>query len=399
MRFLKKKLSYFNPLDINLSIGLKYVSDWGMMLKKLSPLSSPLFIALNRNIILRSKKAIVTLLLFMPFLFLNPSMDTVRFLFSICIFWIFLEKFNTPYKYFSLAVTCLIALYAFIIFAGIFFPENYLVMGGGDLRYKFFLESHNALCIPVLISFIYLVNALVQDLEQRGPVWMRPVIFIAIILLCIVFLFIKSRLYLGISFLMILLVALQNIRKTKLLLAIPVIYGVLFLGLTLLKKDLATERVIIHGQHRGAYRIMDNTRMWNLSATGRWGMVQAFGKTVAERPWHQFIYQNNTQPYLAYKSMLPNMDLSASTLTENAYMIVFLNTGAAGLCIFLYIFGFFAVHFLKRKEYLSLIYFLLLMGVWLFEETVLFPFSLFCQLLALATVNRFERKKQESSTQ
>src|SRR6185369_15406165 len=103
---------------------------------------------------------VVTALLFVPALIITPSFEILRLIFSVCILWIFIRKFDEPYDKFSVFITAVVCLYSVIIFLGIFVPEFYLKMEGNTYRYKFILESHNALSVLVFISFLYLVNSL-----------------------------------------------------------------------------------------------------------------------------------------------------------------------------------------------------------------------------------------------
>lgn len=422
----KKFFSRFTPIDINIPLIIKYISDWHILLKKISPLSSFVFIALNAKKLL-DPKVIVTALLFVPALIITPSFEILRLIFSVCILWIFIRKFDEPYDKFSAIVTAIVCLYSFIIFLGIFVPEFYLKMEGNTYRYKFILESHNALSVLVFISFLYLVNSLLYFDKKEQPVWIKVTIFISLILLTIVLLFIKSRLYIGLSWLFVAIVAFQNFKSSKLTAAIPLIYIAAFMGLAQFSQYFApgasgenSSQVATNTNTPSSdkkvdttaggtssavrpstsartdslekkYEIIDNKRILSFSSTGRWSMTRAFFEMFREMGWKQFIYQNNTDEYLRRKSQLPNINVNASTLTESTYLVILLYTGYLGLATYLFIFGYYIAYFLRRKEYFSLLYFLLMMGVWVFEETMMFPFSLITHLFALATINRFER--------
>ncbi len=450
MQHHKTNKGVFRPLDLNITILIKYISDWGTLLKKVSPFASIAFICLNLKSIITSKRAIVCILLLVPAFIITPGADSLRLILSSCVLWIFIDKFKSPYQTFSLIVAALIGLYSCVIFAGIFFPDFYLKMGGGALRYKFILESHNALSILVFMFFIYLCNTLLMLAEKKETGWKFVALFIPFLLLIITFLFIKSRLYIGLSLLLLIIIAIKNYQKSKLLAVAPVIYFTIFVLLSQFSINLAERKTnqtpVVQtlpqefnpvpenkdslpivaplpevspskvtvkpipvnpapvdsalkkkdGITQGDI-VLDNSRLLNLSTTGRWPMIQIFFDLYSELGWKKFIYQNNTAAYLEKKKVLPGIDLNASTLTENTYLVIFLNSGFLGFFTFLFIFGYYLLHFFKRKEYFSLGYFLFLMAVWFFEETIMFPFSMITHLFALATINRFERKTYESS--
>src|SRR5215207_8846541 len=153
--------SGFLPFDLNLTLLIKYVSDWGGLLKKLSPFASFFFLLYNVRSFITDKRALITAALFLPAFAITPSSDILRFILSIFVLWIFLKKFEDPYKRFSHWVALVICVYTIFIFAGVFFPENYIRMDY-SYRYKFIFETHNALSIYALFSFTYLLNYLLQ---------------------------------------------------------------------------------------------------------------------------------------------------------------------------------------------------------------------------------------------
>jgi hypothetical protein len=146
-----------------------------------------------------------------------------------------------------------------------------------------------------------------------------------------------------------------------------------------------------------ALKLVDNNRVFSLSGTGREKMWYTFVQLFRDSGWKKFIYQNNTRVYLERKSHLPYININASTLTENSYMLLLLSTGYLGLLVFLFVFFHYFRYFLKRQAWFTILYFLLLMAVWFYEESLGFPFSMVAQLFALMTVLRFEKKPDETS--
>jgi len=386
-RSIKKFKSLTEPAAINGAILIKYLSGIGTSLRFLSPLASFLFIILNLNRLLKSKSAIITLAFFAPALILTPGMDIFRIITSVAVMWIFFSYFSEPVPSFYPFVTIFVLAYAVAMFAGIFDPDNYFVMGNGDMRYKFNLETHNALCIVALLSFIYLTDAL-NNLSNTGTYKILKIAsFIGLILLSFTFLAIKSRLYIGLSLTALVFVAVLTWKKNKFPAILCAVYIVLFFGF-----NWVNEKADIQEASAGMERLIST------NATGREKLTGAFWQLIKEKGWQNFIYQNNVAAYYEKKRTIPDIDMAASTLTENAYFITILNTGILGLTVLLVICAVFLLRFLKRKELFSLIYMLLIMGVWYFEETIMYPLSMIAQFFALATVNRLERNANESST-
>src|SRR5579864_1130921 len=95
---MRKLLSSFkssSAADLTASIFIKIVSDWGRLLKKISPIAGPLFILLNIGSLFRNRKALVTLAILVPLLVLHPRQEILRILFAIAVLWIFFDKFST----------------------------------------------------------------------------------------------------------------------------------------------------------------------------------------------------------------------------------------------------------------------------------------------------------------
>jgi O-antigen ligase len=276
-------------------------------------------------------------------------------------------------------------------------------MGDKNLRYMFIMETHNGLTITVLICMVFLVNVFLS-LEKSGKDRMvKWTCYIAVLLCFIVFLFIKARIYIAISFMFILFIGIQKFRTSRPLALAPLIYAVFFLTITAIGHFQTEKHKAWLLEHRSngnyeeeGWMYFDNTRVLSSSGTGRMKLIQTFLETFREKGWQQFIYQNNVKAYYDKKAAIPNIDMKVSTLTENSYLVLTLYTGFLGLLVFLFIFAHYLWRFFKRKEYLSLLFMLFLMAVWFFEETILFPFSLITHLFALATVNYLETKKYES---
>ena len=453
--FKEKSWKEFKPLDLNLTLLIKYASDWSALLRKLSPLSSIIFILLNFRSFITDKRAIITAALFLPALAITPSSDILRFILSVFVLWIFLKKFDKPYTIYAPLVALIICLYTLFVFGGIFFPQNYL-LSDHSFRYKFVFETHNALTVYGLFSFTYLLNYFLEAPKLKPVKWLNIFVFITILLWIIIFLMIKSRLYLTISFLMMVILAYKNFRQSRTFALLPVCYIIAFVGVSKVSQlvirpgsqqaaipgistpaadsagsvpadtNKTVALVNTHKQGRAnagtvtgtvstssqrvgekenldsireqeALKLVDNKRVFSFSGTGREKMVALFFDLYKDLGWKQFIYQNHTKVYLERKSKLPNINIYASTLTENSYLIILLSTGYIGLIVFLYIFGVYCIYFIRQRTWLSLLFLCFLMAVWYYEETITYPFSMIAQLFALATIHRFERKNYESS--
>jgi hypothetical protein len=392
MRIPKVKLNpILKPLDLNLPVLLKIISDLHAVLKNLSPLASLAFILLNLKRLFVSWKPLITVALLVPALIIMPSFDIVRFMMSVCILWIYLDKLNNPDREYSVILGWIIVIYVLAMTIGIMNPSFYLIMDTNAMRYKFIMESHNALTITALICLVYLVNLFITKEESGSDRWLKWASYISILFVCIVFLFVKSRIYIGISFGFLLLIAIKKFRQSRALALAPVLYIVFFLCITIAGSIPAEQ-----GTEPGL-NIFDNNRVMSSSGTGRGKLVNAFLKTFREQGWQHFLYQNNVKAYYENKLAIPDINMSVSTLTESSYLVILLYAGFLGLLVFLFIFAHYLWRFYKRKEYLSLAFMLLLLGAWLLEETILFPLSLISHLFALATVNYLETKKYESS--
>lgn len=386
---LRKTFSYLRRQDINLTGFIKYLADLGPGLKFISAAASPLFILLNINTVIFSRNALLCLCLFIPTIFLAPSIEVVRIIFSISILWIFFKKFESNSSFISNTMLIASMLYALLLFSGIFDSGNYFVMGNGELRYKFILESHNALCVPTLFAFVFLINGMVHENKKSKLIQMSA--FIALILLMIVLVLIKSRLYIGLSFALIAAVAIINRRKTWLPLIATAIYLLFFVAMTTIFKEFISSNASFS-------KITNSERILSLNGTGREKLTNAFYELVSEKGWQRFIYQNNAVLYIEKKKAIPGIKLEDSTLTESSYFVTILYTGFLGLLAIILTSVGMVYYFLKKKEYFSLLYLLLMMGVWYFEETILFPLSLIAQLFALFTINLLEKNSNSESS-
>jgi len=405
------------PADLNIAIVTKTISDWAGFLKKISPLASVLFILLNVQTLLK-KRPVITLLILVPLLAITRRAEVLRVIFAIALFWIFLEKLSSGIGKLDRRLAILLAVYAFVIFIGIFNPWFYLMMFDGSLRYKFILESHNALCILVFMIFIYLCETLVSTAREPARRRLKVLLVIAVCALILVFLFIKSRLYIGMSFCYLSIITFKRWRQLRLLLLIPVFYIGSFILLTVLSKQIVLHMdssVLRELQRQRLARdsmyladsnflktvdfssMMMNQRLLTTSTTGRVKLIKAFGLTVKYAGWKKFIYANNIDNYISVKRRIPYINLSASSLTENSYLTVMLSAGFTGLLLLLYMLGLYISHFLRRREPFSLAFFVLLLAVWFFEETTIFTFSLIAHLFALASINRIEKEDHEGS--
>lgn len=383
---IQKFKSLTEPAAINSAILIKYLSAIGTSIRFLSPLASFVFILLNINKVLKSKIALITLAILVPALILTPGMDILRIIMSIAIMWIFYSQMSEPVNPAFQLVTVIVLVYSVAMFFGIFDRENYFVMGNGAMRYKFNLESHNALCIVALLSFVYLLNVLSQKTVEKRHKILKIASFIGLILLSFTFFAIKSRLYIGLSFGVASFIALKSWKKTRLPAILTSFYIILFFTFNPISR--ATH---ITEASEGTDRIIGT------HTTGREKLTGAFWDLGREKGWQSFIYQNNVKSYFEKKRTLPDVDMEASTLTENTYLIVVLNTGVIGLAVLLIVCTVFLLRFLKRREWMSFLYMMLIMGVWYFEETIMYPLSMIAQFFALATINRLERKTNESS--
>lgn len=397
MQKLKKwKDLSFSPLDLTLPIVLKLISDWHLLLKKLSPFASIVFILFNFKRLLVSLKPFITVALLIPALIIFPSFDIVRFMMSVCILWIFLEKLNDPQPDHSALLGWLVIFYVVAMTAGIADLSNYVIMDTKSMRYKFILESHNALTITAMICFVYLLNLFIDLEANRKEALLKWASYIAILLVMVVFLFIKSRIYTLMSFLLILILAIKQFRTSRSLSIATLIYLVLFFVITT-AGDEARKLPLFYGNDAtattGDWNYMGGERMLSTDGTGRMKLINSFIATFREQGWKNFLYQNNVDEYYKIKAAIPGINMEASTLTENSYLVLLLYTGFLGLSVFLFIFANYLWRFYKRREYLSLSFMLLLLATWFFEETVLFPFSMITHLFALATVNRLETKR------
>ncbi|NML20614.1 hypothetical protein HHL16_07000 [Pseudoflavitalea sp. G-6-1-2] len=295
---------------------------------------------------------------------------------SICILWIYLDKLNNPDKEFSLVAAGLIILYTIAMVAGILVPSFYVVMDTGAMRYKFITGSHNALTLTALAALVFLVNVFISLENNKKQNWLKWASYLAVLGLFLVFIFIRSRIYLGLSFMFILLIAIKKFKTSRPLAFAPVIYLIFITSITLLGSNKSN--------------VLNNDRTLTMHTTGRDKLNEAVLHTYKESNWSNFLYQNNKEAYLKNKAAIPGINMSLSSLTESSYLILFLELGFLGLLVFLFIFAHYFLRFFKRKEFLSLFFMLFLMAVWLFEETVLFPFGLMTHLFTLATINRLE---------
>ena len=223
MRKLLTKLG--KPADLNLATIVKIISDWASFLKKISPFASTLFILLNLGTLLKKKASVITLLILVPLLIITRKPEVLRVIFSIALFWIFLEKFSSGIGKMDRRLAVFLCLYALVIFGCIFDPWLYLMMYDGSFRYRFILESHNALCILVFMIFIYLLETLLDTIPRPGRPWHRPLLVVSICALILVFLFIKSRLYIGMTFAFLCIVAFKRWRQMRILLLLPIVYA------------------------------------------------------------------------------------------------------------------------------------------------------------------------------
>ncbi|MDO6435543.1 hypothetical protein Q4E93_33320 [Flavitalea sp. BT771] len=406
--------------DLNIAIVTKVISDWAVFLKKISPLASILFILLNVRTLLKKRSTVITLLILVPLLVITRRAEVLRVIFSIALFWIFLEKFTAGIGTTDRRLAVFLSLYALVLFAGIFYPWFYLMMYDGSLRYKFILESHNALCILVFAIFIYLCETLLSTIRLPSSRGLKILLMVAICALTLVFLFIKSRLYIGMSGAYLFIIAFKRWRKMPALLLLPSMYIGLFLLLTLLSQQaafrmdprvieqlrremlardstLASDSSYLAGNADFAAAMMANRRLFSASGTGRDKLVKAVMVTISHGGWQHFIYNNNVDHYLTVKRRVPNINIAASSLTENAYLTTILSAGFTGLILLLYMAGLYLAHFIRRKEIFSLAFFLLLLAAWFFEETTIFTFSLMAQLFALGSINRIEKEDHEGS--
>lgn len=388
MRILKVKLNpILKPLDLNLPLSLKIISHFHVVLKNLSPLASFTFILLNLKHLFVSFKPLITIALLIPALLIMPSFDIVRFMMSVCILWIYIDKLNNPDKEYSVLMGWIVVGYVIAMTAGIMNPSYYLIMDTGAMRYKFIMESHNALTVVALICMVYLINVFLTLNESNKHHMLKWASYVSILLVCIVFILIKSRIYLSISFVFLLLIAIKKFGQSWALAIAPVFYVVLFAIISIIGAyDSA-------GGTDAGKNYFKSDRVLNSSGTGRGKLINAFMETFQERGWQHFLYQNNVNEYYQKKAAIPGIDMSVSTLTESSYLVVLLYTGFLGLLVFLFIFAHYLWRFYKRREYYSLLFMLILLGAWLLEETILFPFSLITHLFALATVNFLETKK------
>jgi len=418
MRKLLTKLG--KPADLNLATIVKIISDWASFLKKISPFASTLFILLNLGTLLKKKASVITLLILVPLLIITRKPEVLRVIFSIALFWIFLEKFSSGIGKMDRRLAVFLCLYALVIFGCIFDPWLYLMMYDGSFRYRFILESHNALCILVFMIFIYLLETLLDTIPRPGRPWHRPLLVVSICALILVFLFIKSRLYIGMTFAFLCIVAFKRWRQMRILLLLPIVYAGVFIAITLFSRQAAihmdptvvekleekmmtrdsllkADTTRLPKKSEIAAALVMNQRLTNFSTTGRMQLIEAFGATFQHFGWQHFIYSNNVENYLAVKRRIPYINLSASSLTENAYLTMILSSGLVGLLLLLYMSGTYINYFIRRKQLFSLAFFLLLMAVWVFEETTIFTFSLMAQLFALSSINRIEKEDHESS--
>lgn len=389
MRNLLSKLDPLKPLDLTLPVILKLLSDFHHLLKKISPLGSVVFIFLNIRHLFISWKPFFCLALLVPAMLISPSSEILRFMMSICVLWIFFNKLDQPDKEFSPLVGWFVTGYVFAMAIGILIPTFYMSMDNGTLRYKFITESFNALTIIALISQVYLVNMILALEGNRKQQALKIAAYIALLLVFIVLLFIKSRLYLGISFFMVLLIAIQKIRSNLPLAIAPVLYLIFFISLTLISPQNNPGK----NEQSNEWKYADNQRVLSTDGTGRGKLFRAFWDTYRELGWKNFIYQNNVNAYLQKKAAIPGINLSGSALTESTYLVLLLYGGFLVLFSFLFIFAHYLWRFFRRREYYSLSFMLLLTGVWLFEESVFFPLNMITQFFALATINRLETKK------
>jgi hypothetical protein len=406
--------------DLNIAIVTKVISDWAAILKKMSPLASILFILLNVRTLLKKRSTIITLLILVPLLVVTRRAEVLRVIFSIALFWIFLEKFTAGIGTTDRRLAVFLSLYALVLFAGIFYPWFYLMMYDGSLRYKFILESHNALCILVFAIFIYLCETLLSTIRLPSSRGLKILLIVAICALTLVFLFIKSRLYIGMSGAYLSIITFKRWRKMPALLLLPSMYIGLFLLLSLLSQQaafrmdpkvinelrrqmlsrdstLASDSSYLAGNADFAAAMMANRRLFSASGTGRDKLIKAVMVTIRHGGWQHFIYNNNVDHYLTVKRRVPNINIAASSLTENAYLTTILSAGFIGLILLLYMAGLYLAHFIRRKEIFSLAFFLLLLAAWFFEETTIFTFSLMAQLFALGSINRIEKEDHEGS--
>lgn len=394
MRNLKERLNpILAPLDITFTLILKLISDLHVLLKNFSALASISFVILNIKRLFVSWKPFITIALLIPALIISPSSDMVRFILSVCVLWIFFDKLKDPDKDYAAIVGWIVVVYVLAMTIGLMNPAFYVKMDTNAMRYKFITGSHNALTVTALICLVYLVNVFITLEDQRKHQLLKWATYIAILLTFLVFILIKSRIYILITFFFILLIGIKKLRQSRPLALAPVFYILIFLCLTLTGSLLSPMSKTMATDDEKKLELINNKRLFSSDGTGRITLVKAFLETFQEKGWQQFVYQNNVNAYYTKKAAIPNIDLTVSTLTENSYLVLLLYTGFLGLFVFLFIFATYLWRFFKRRELLSFSFMLLLMAAWHFEETVLFPFSMVTHLFALATVNRLETKK------
>lgn len=409
------------PADLNIAAFIKVISDWAMWLKKISPLASTLFILLNVQTLLKKRATIITLLILVPLLVMTRRADVLRVIFAIAMFWIFLEKFSSGIGKLDRRLAVFLSLYALVILVCIFVPSFYIY--DGSLRYKFILESHNALSILVFLIFIYVCETLLQTVSHPAPRLLKIFLVIAIYMIILIFLFIKSRIYIGISFFYLCIITFKRWRQLRVLLLMPVVYVCAFLALSLLTRHIAgymdpdivskvKQKVVapnpssknhtkdpnVPSESEIVAALVMNQRISSSSTTGRMNLVKAFSTTFRLLGWKKFIYSNSVEGYMEVKRHIPNINIAASSLTENTYLTTILTAGFVGLLLLLYMSGVYVGYFVRHRQLFSLAFFALLLAAWLFEESTMFAFSLMAQFFALSSINRIEKEDHESST-
>jgi len=375
-----KSKSFLLPIPI----FIKNIFDFFLGVNPISSTSTLVFTFFSLPYIWRNKWYLASVLLFIPALFIDFL--SFRLIVTFSLFFIFFHFIKSNDEYISNYLIYLVCFLSLAIILGLLVPSYYTEYA--DLyKYKFIYNDPNNFG-PYASAYLAILIYFSVKLKDE----LKNILLICLILgLYFTIIQIKGRLYgaIGTAEMLIFFYFLkQKSISKKVFFAGSVLFSLLA-GYWLYQIGFITKAELFHNEITQAKpEIQTNSCRDITSLTGRDALWKAFFEHIDKTPLSELLYGSTYASYepIAFKSV-PN---STHSYVENSYYTVILFGGYLALIIIILLEVYLLYILYRRGVRVTLAFVLLYYAVFFFDDSFIYPISVFHQLLSIFALYHYE---------
>lgn len=375
---LNKYNILFLPLKsilLSLPILIKNIFDFFLGINPISSSSSIAFILLSLRYIIKNKWYLFCMLFFLPMLV--TDFLSLRILLTISLFFIFFNFISQPNEILSDILFYLVLIISIGMVIGLFIPSYYVTT---EYKYKFIYNDPNnfgpyASAYMAILMYFYFKF---QNTLKK--------ILIMTVILGVYFAIsqLKGRLYGFIGtlemFFFLYLIYKSNMSK-KLFSVLLATFMYLFLGLL---NNIHIEIPFIEFLNEHQNQNIDNIT----SLTGRDSLWKAFAEHVDDTSFSSLLYGSTYASYAPI--VLKYTSDSTHSYVENSYFVTILFGGLLSLLVVLILQIRLLFLLYRFQGKLVIIFASLYYIVFFFDDSLIYPISIFHQLLSIYALFQME---------